>query len=392
MMKKKDILYFNAQELKAKEIPKDQILKSLPDISETDIMKLFHELEVYQLELKAQNEEIKTRAEELILANNELKFQNSEKEKRAEELIIANKELAFQNKEKVRHAENLILANKELAFQNSEKENRAEELIIANKELAFQNKEKVRHAEELIQTNKELQLLLQLNSDKDQFMAIVSHDLKSPFNAILGFLDLLEKNIRSYDIDKIEHHVHVITHSANNFYNLLEGILLWSRAQSGKISYEPQSLVLKDLCREVIENMVLHARSKNISISQSCDEKLEVVADPEMIKTVLRNLVSNAIKFTGQNGRIEICAKRDLSNITISVSDNGTGMSPDKVKELFNISRSQSTSGTANETGTGLGLLLCRDFILKHEGEISIESEVGKGSVFSITLPVKSSF
>jgi len=373
---------------------------------------LAEELFITHKELVFQSEETEKRVVELIVANKKLSeeleiahkkllFQNEEKAKRAAELILANKELAFQNEEKAKRAAELILANKELVFQNEEKAKRAAELIIANTELAFQAKldiannellnqyaEKAKHAEELILRNNELKQLLQLNADKDRFISILAHDLRGPFNSILGFLDLLCENIHEYDIAKIEKNVNIINDSAQRVHNLLEAILMWTRAESGRLLYKPQVVNLKTTANDILEILKPSANKKSITLNCLVEEELTVVADPEMLKTVLRNLLSNAIKFTHKEGRVSINALQTESNIVITVSDNGIGIAPDIQSMLFDISQVHTTSGTANESGTGLGLLLCKNLVAKHDGIIWVESEEGKGSEFKFTLPI----
>ena len=337
----------------------------------------YEELENLIAELKKQNE--------IIRLNSAL--QNQEKEKQADELIICNKELAFQNQEKEKRADELIIANKELAFQNQEKEKRADELIIANKELAFQNQEKEKRADELIIANKELKQLLQLNTDKDRFISILAHDLRSPFFTILSYLNLLIENVRKYDIDEIEEHIRIVNHSAQNTFNLLEDLIRWIQSESGKLPYEPQKLNFKYICEDVVEIFKPAANAKNITINLFIAEMITVFADINMLKTVLRNLVSNAIKFSNPGGQIDITAKKTQSNITISFSDKGVGIASEMLDKLFDITQINSTIGTAAENGTGLGLLLCKEFVEKHGGKIWVESELGKGSRFNFILP-----
>lgn len=229
--------------------------------------------------------------------------------------------------------------------------------------------------------------LIKLNADKDRFITILTHDLRSPFNSILGFLDLLTENIREYDIDEIEKVIGIINNSAHNTFRLLEDLLLWVRAISVKIPYEPQKLNFEAICNEVIENLKLTANAKNITINHFSASKINVFADKNMLNTILRNLISNSIKFTNKNGRIDIYAKQNQLNITITVSDNGVGIKPDTLNKLFDISEKVTTSGTADEAGTGLGLLLCKEFVEKHGGKIWVTSEIGKGSSFQFTFP-----
>ena len=229
--------------------------------------------------------------------------------------------------------------------------------------------------------------LKELNADKDRFISILAHDLKNPFNSILGFLDLLSANIRNYSIDKIERQVNIISSSTKHIYRLLEDILVWARAQSGKIPFNPQKLIFEDIYKEVMQDQKLAAENKNITIKYFEAEEISIYVDKNMIKTVLRNLLSNAIKFTHKNGQINVYAVYERNNIVISVSDTGVGIELESVSKLFNISRVRTTDGTDNEKGTGLGLLLCKEFIEKHGGKIWVESKPEQGSDFKFILP-----
>jgi PAS domain S-box-containing protein len=242
--------------------------------------------------------------------------------------------------------------------------------------------------DELIIANNELERLVQLNVDKDRFISILGHDLRSPFTVLLGLSELLIENIREYNTDEIEDHLKLIKNSAQDTFALLEDLLKWISAQSGNIPFKPQTLSFADICNDILKTLNPNADVKNISINYSKVDHLTVFADADMLKTVLRNLASNAIKFTNNGGTISINAIENSSNVTISVSDNGIGISPENLIKLFDISQVLSTKGTAKETGTGLGLLLCKEFVEKHGGKIWVESEVGKGSDIKFTLPV----
>ncbi|MFZ0280805.1 MAG: HAMP domain-containing sensor histidine kinase, partial [Bacteroidales bacterium] len=156
----------------------------------------------------------------------------------------------------------------------------------------------------------------------------------------------------------------------------------------GKIPFYPQNLSFSDICKNILETLNKNADAKNITIKSSTIDNISVFADIDMLKTVLRNLVSNAIKFTNRGGTIIINAEENSENVTISVSDNGIGIMPDKLTKLFDISYRQSTKGTEKESGTGLGLILCKEFVEKNEGKIWVESEIDKGSNFKFTLPI----
>ncbi len=233
--------------------------------------------------------------------------------------------------------------------------------------------------------------LINLNKDKDSFITILAHDLKSPFNSILGFLGLLTENIREYDIDTIEKQINIVNNSAKNTFRLLEDILMWARANAGKIPYEPQKLDFGTICNEAIEDLKLIANTKDIKINHFATDEITVFADKNMLNSVLRNLVSNAIKFTIKNGNIVITSEiqRDSNFLGISVTDTGVGILEDDIDNLFKINKKASTLGTEKETGTGFGLILCKEFIEKHGGKIWVESKLGKGSKFMFTIPIK---
>ena len=252
----------------------------------------------------------------------------------------------------------------------------------------FQAEEVIARVATHLKIAQQKQELNRLNNDKDNFIRILAHDLKSPFNALLGITDMLSENIRKYDINKIEHFVNILNNSVHTTYNLLEDILMWAKSQSGKFPYEPQNLSFTSICFETLEILKPNASAKNISINLFVDD-IRVFADINMLKTVMRNLVANAIKFTRSGGKIDIRAERTDSNITVSVSDNGIGIPPKLLVKLFDFSKIYTTAGTAKESGTGFGLILCKEFIEKHGGTISVESEVGKGSTFYFTIPDK---
>jgi PAS domain S-box-containing protein len=229
--------------------------------------------------------------------------------------------------------------------------------------------------------------LTKLNADKDLFISILGHDLKSPFNNILGLSEVLTEDVRKLEIDELEDIANNINKSAKITNKLLEDILMWARTQQGSIPFKPQNLSLSATCRNILEILNPGAYAKNITIIDSSVDHITVFADPDMLKTILLNLVSNAIKFTNSGGKITINAEQNSENVIISVSDNGIGIPPENLAKLFDISEVLTTKGTAAETGTGLGLLLCKEFVEKHGGKIWVESEVGKGSTFSFTIP-----
>jgi len=239
-------------------------------------------------------------------------------------------------------------------------------------------------AEEKLKANENI--LIELNADKDRFISILAHDLKNPFSSMLGFLGLLSKNVRKYDIDKIENQIKIINNTAQHTFNLLESILMWAKSQSGKIPFDPQYLNFTSVYNKAIGSLLLNANSKKITINNNVKEEIKVFADMDMLSTIIRNLVSNAIKFTNSGGQIDIDARTCQKEIEITVSDNGVGIEPENLSKLFDYSQKYTSLGTNQEKGTGLGLVLCKEFIEKHGGKIWVESIVGKGCKFNFNL------
>jgi len=228
--------------------------------------------------------------------------------------------------------------------------------------------------------------LIQINIDKDRFISILAHDLRSPFNSLLGFSEELKENLNKLDMAQIRSYVNRIHDSAHNSYNLLEDLLMWEKSLQGTIPFNPQKVNLGEICLSVVESIRPIAATKNISLNWF-EIEISVYADVLMLKTVLRNLIINAVKFTNTLGAVNVSAKWDKSVVTISVSDNGVGISSENLSKLFDISQVLTTAGTSKEKGTGLGLLICKEFVEKQGGRIWVESEIGKGSDFRFTLP-----
>lgn len=226
-----------------------------------------------------------------------------------------------------------------------------------------------------------------LNANKDKFFSIIAHDLKSPFSALLGYSDFLVEDFDELSDEEIREYSNNINTVAKNVYDLLDNLLEWSRIQTGRRKYEPETFNLTQTINRVIELFYNNAVNKNLKFHKVLKPNLPVFADTNMLFTVLRNLVSNAIKFTPRGGSITITASNENHQIIISVKDSGVGISEDDLQKLFNITTSHSTIGTEQETGTGLGLILCKELVELNNGTISLESELGKGSEFKIILP-----
>lgn len=236
--------------------------------------------------------------------------------------------------------------------------------------------------------NSELSLI-ELNATKDKFFSIIAHDLKTPFNSIIGFSELLVERISEEDYEKVTEFAGIILQSSKRAMDLLINLMEWSQLQSGRMNFNPELFDISMLIGEVILLLKGIADQKSIIIENKLTKDVFVFGDKEMISAVMRNLISNALKFTQEGGNISISSKRNENELIITVSDNGVGLSEDRINKLFNISESYSTQGTNKEKGTGLGLILCNEFIKKNQGLIRVESEIGKGSAFSFSLPLK---
>lgn len=230
--------------------------------------------------------------------------------------------------------------------------------------------------------------LVQLNAEKDKFFSIIAHDLRSPFNTIISFSELLQEQIDELNRDAIEKFAGHIKQSSVRAMDLLMNLMEWSRAQTGRMNYTPEIFNLSDMICSAFPLLNDMAKQKSIRITLDVDSVDHVFADKEMIATVLRNLISNAIKFTSREGKISISSNVHDGQVTVSVRDDGVGIPADNISKLFRIDEGYSTSGTQNEQGTGLGLILCKEFIEKNSGRIWVESEENKGSVFYFTLPM----
>lgn len=234
------------------------------------------------------------------------------------------------------------------------------------------------------------ELLKALNSTKDKLFSIISHDLRSPFNTILGFQDLLLSDYLDLSDNERLEMIKQVHSTTNQVYYLVENLLYWSSLQTSNIHYRPVNFNLNEVIKE---KLVLYrdiAESKGISLNVEFSDDLTGFADINLLETTLRNLINNAIKFTGEGGIILVRTSSQKDSIKISVMDTGTGMTNEQLKNLFNTEKIQPQSGTKGEKGSGLGLLLCKEFVEINKGTLTIESNFGKGSTFSFTIPASS--
>ena len=229
--------------------------------------------------------------------------------------------------------------------------------------------------------------LKELNATKDKFFSIIAHDLKSPFGTVIGFSDVLLERVQENNYEEAEEIAEIIKHSSERAMALLMNLLEWSRSQTGRMEYNPRQIEIRSLVDEVCELLSETAKQKSILLLREIPSSNSIYADSAMISTVVRNLISNALKFTNPGGKIVISAEKKPKEWLVTVSDNGVGIPESIIPKIFNIEGNVSTNGTQNEQGTGLGLILCKEFVEKHGGQIGVESEVATGSTFHFTIP-----
>jgi PAS domain S-box-containing protein len=231
--------------------------------------------------------------------------------------------------------------------------------------------------------------LRDLNITKDKIFSIIAHDLKTPFNSIIGFSDILLEKYDAYDRDQVKKLIQYINLSAKPTLAVLENLLEWVNAQTGRLGFMPKYFFLNHLLKEVIELLLPSAKIKNINLQWKQSEDIEVFADYNMMSSVLRNLITNAVKFTNPLGQVTVSYVFEDEIVKIMIRDTGVGMDEKKMKTIFHLDKTKTTTGTAGEKGSGLGLILSKEFIEKHGGRIEVESIVGEGTQFTLILPVK---
>jgi two-component system sensor histidine kinase/response regulator len=231
--------------------------------------------------------------------------------------------------------------------------------------------------------------LAQLNASKDKFFSIIAHDLRSPLTALLTYTRFAAESLTSFSQDELQEMVDNLRDTSENLYELLENLLDWSRIQGGMMKFYPQKVNIRDVLRRNLALFEPNARQKQIILKSSIQEKMFAYVDEKMVDAIIRNLISNALKFTPTNGHIEVNASQNEEFLKVSVADTGIGVSKEDLPKLFRIDERYRDSGTEGEMGTGLGLILCKELIEKSGGQIWAESEIGKGSTFIFTLPRK---
>ena len=265
----------------------------------------------------------------------------------------------------------------------------ANQFLLVNKMVIFAS---VRDITERESKNLEIKYkteeLQKINSEKDKFFSIISHDLRAPFNGFLGLTEILSEEASQLSPGEIHSLARMLNDSAKNLYSLLGNLLEWSQMQRGLVTFAPESFLLSGKITGSISNILDSARKKEIDVIINIQPGLCVIADARMFESTIRNLCSNALKFTHKGGHVTIKAY-SVSNILaeVSIQDDGIGMTQEMISNLFSLTKMTNRKGTDNEPSSGLGLILCRDFIVKHGSELHIESEPGVGTTFRFELP-----
>lgn len=230
--------------------------------------------------------------------------------------------------------------------------------------------------------------LKSVSESKDQFFSLISHELRSPFNSILGFAEILYNDYEELSKDELKLYINSLFHSSKHIFSLLDNLLHLSRFQSGKVDFNPVSISLQNIIEKNLQVLKVTANRKEISIISNLPDNINIFADEAMVNSVLLNLITNAIKFTRRGGKIEINVQHNAKFAEVSVHDHGIGMSDDTIFNLFKVEMSKTLPGTEGETGTGLGLVLTKKFIEQNGGTLKIQSKLHQGSIFTFTIPI----
>ena len=312
----------------------------------------------------------------------------SDKKKIENKLHELNKDLEIKVRDRTAQLQD---AMEELRFENEERKRTQDELEKLNEELFISRQTIEEEAIRLAELNRIISDseagLQESNAMKDKFFSIIAHDLKNPLGGLMNISEILLQNYEDITSDARKNFINILYDSSKQTLNLLENLLQWSRSQTGRLEFHPLIADMRFSIENVRKLLQVNIDNKKIEIIDKSDKNLFAYFDKAMINTVFRNLLSNAIKFTPEGGTIEIANKENDKFIEIIICDSGIGIEEERIDDLFRIDKNSSTPGTNNEKGTGLGLILCKEFVEKNGGTISVKSKPGKGSEFSFTLP-----
>jgi signal transduction histidine kinase/ligand-binding sensor domain-containing protein len=296
-----------------------------------------------------------------------------------------NREKEFLTRIVLERTSEIINQKHEIEAQRDELQRLNVDILAKNEEILHQKKEIESQRDTVIEMNKELEIL---NSTKDRFFSIIAHDLKGPLNSLASFSDILYNFTDSMTVEEIKKVAFELNNALKNTVGLTENLLTWARSQMKNLPVEKKNLILNDLVEEIFTILLPAAQAKGINLQKDLAERLEFWGDKDQVSFVLRNLIANAIKFTHKEGIVTIKAVKEGDFILTSVTDTGVGMHESVIAKIFDISTKHSTSGTRGEKGTGLGLLLCKEFLDKSGGNIWVESKENIGSCFYFTLKI----
>jgi len=258
--------------------------------------------------------------------------------------------------------------------------------------LLFNYRLKVRSNKQLKEKNIEIEnqnlKLEEINATKNKFFSIIAHDLKNPLAAFIGFMDVIQIQLNEMPKEELQANLKQVGHLAESMLDLLENLLKWGRSQAGVLEFKPTPISILELLDGALRIVSMNAQSKKIDVLVDIKEDITFVADPNMLSTVVRNLLSNAIKFTPKGGRVSITAMESENEFILLVKDYGVGISIEDQQKLFRIDSNFRNHGTEREPGTGLGLILCKEFVEKHGGTMIVESTLNVGSTFGFSLPI----
>jgi len=336
----------------------------------------------------------------LVLANDDDAEQESEAVNLGAMIYLVREQLSSRFLERmIRHAIDRKRYEDNIRNNQEDLIKRMMDLQDSSERFEAQSVEYIEMAEDLAVTKGELEVALAdvtgskqeleaLNREKDRFFSIISHDLRSPFTSLLGYTGMIAMAADKMSPEKIVESAININESATRLFALLENLLEWARLQMDQIPSEPIKLEMCDLVSKTVDVLGPVGTDKDVSVINNVADEVTAFADAHMVDTVIRNLVNNAIKFTKAQGTVTIEGHNTGEICEISISDTGIGMAPAQIDKLFSIGDKNSTKGTGGETGTGLGLLLCKDLLDKCKGSLDVKSEPGKGATFTISLPV----
>jgi PAS domain S-box-containing protein len=408
---------------KAEEVLKNKKSGKSYESSGEELLRIVHELEVYQIELELQNEALKLAREQSEITAQKYTslydfapigyFTLSDEGKILDlnlsgAKMLGNVRANLKNIPFKRFIPESLQATfgffLEKTFKNKTKETIELELIGGKDDLRVVQMIAItedQHEDHCLLTilditdrkKAELELeeaakrLKTINSQKDMFFSIIAHDLKNPFSVIIGYCQLLIMEVNNKDYQMVEEISGIIMDSSRKILDLLGNLMDWAKSQTGRMIFNPISFQLAEVIQEVTDIFDLIAKQKNIAIRKEVSDQITINADRDMIATVIRNLVSNAIKFARSGTEIIISARESTDSVTFSVKDFGVGIPPYDLAKLFRIDASLSRTGTNNEKGTGLGLILCKEFVERHGGKIWVETEKDQGSTFFVSIP-----